>query len=82
MSSAMGGAPIQHWWEPSPHIKNMMDGIVVAVFAIVLLLAGMYIFLVASAMAWQGYVVATGNAWLAASVGLLIALGVYLCIRK
>jgi hypothetical protein len=82
MSSATGGVPIQHWWEPSPHIKATMDGIVVAVIAVVLFLAAVYIFLIAAAVAWQGYVVATGHAWLAPTAALLLALGAYLCFRK
>ena len=82
MSLSSGGAPIQHWWEPHPHIKKTMDGIAVAVVAVVVLLLIVYFFLILLAVVWQGYIVATGNMWLTSAVSLLLALGVYLCIRK
>lgn len=82
MSSAMRGAPIQHWWEPSPRIKTTMDGIAVAVIAVVIFLVVVYIMLILAAVAWQGYVAAAGNMWLSSAAALLLALGVYFCIRK
>lgn len=82
MSYDARGDRIQHWWEPNQRVKETMDRIVVAVLAVVIFLVAVYVGIIVIAVAWQGYLAATGNMWLGSTVVLLIILGVYLCLRK